>query len=179
MKVLGIVGSLRKGSYNRGLMQAAIELKPDLFSLEVIGLEGIPLYNQDNELDIPEAVSVFKAKISAADAILIATPEYNYSIPGVLKNAIDWASRPKSVWGNKPVAIMGASPSLLGTARSQYHLRQVLVGLNMYPLSQPEMMVGVAHEKFSDNGTLTDEKTREKLQTFLVAFRDFAGKFIS
>lgn len=179
MKVLGIVGSLRKCSYNRGLMQAANELKPDRFSLEVCGLEEIPLYNQDKELTLPASVLSFKEKISAADAILIATPEYNYSIPGVLKNAIDWGSRPKSVWGNKPVAIMGASPSILGTARSQYHLRQVFTALNMHALNQPEMMIGVAHEKFSENGTLTDEKTREKLQKFLVAFRDFAEKFIS
>jgi chromate reductase len=130
VKILGFAGSLRKQSYNRGLLQAALEVAPSTnCNLEIFDLEGIPLYNQDEENKLPKSVVQLKAKVRAADAILIATPEYNYSIPGVLKNALDWASRPygDNAWDNKPVAIMGASPGMQGTSRSQYHLRQVFV----------------------------------------------------
>jgi chromate reductase len=139
--------------------------------LEIFELEGIPPFNQDLENRPPEKVKEFKAKIRAADAILIATPEYNYSIPGVLKNAIDNASRPygDNAFDGKPAAIMGASIGMLGTARAQYHLRQSLVFLNMYPLNQPEVMVPLAHEKIDQNGRLTDQKTREKIKELLEA----------
>jgi len=172
MKILGIVGSLRKHSYNRGLLQAALEVLPSGSELEIIGLEGIPLYSQDIENNMPPAVVQMKAKIRAADAILIATPEYNYSMPGVLKNAIDWCSRPygDSAWDGKKVALMGASPAELGTSRAQYHLRQVFVYFNAKILNRPEFMLGKAHEKFDANGKLIDPKTKEKLKEFLVAF---------
>jgi len=167
--VLGFAGSLRKNSYNKALLQAAIELMPRGTKLEIFDLEGIPPFNQDLETRMPEKVKEFKAKIRAADAILIATPEYNYSIPGVLKNAIDWASRPygDNAFENKPVAVMSASPGMLGGARAQYHLRQVLVSLNAYPINRPEVIVSLANDKIDEEGRVTDEKTREKIRELL------------
>jgi len=171
ISIFGFVGSLRKGSYNKSLLRAALEMVPSDAELEIFDLEGIPLFNQDFENQPPEKVKEFKTKIRAADAILIATPEYNYSIPGVLKNAIDNASRPygDNAFDGKPVAIMGASIGMLGTARAQYHLRQSLVFLNMYPLNQPEVMVPLAQEKIDQNGRVTDQKTREKIKELLEA----------
>ena len=132
ISILGFSGSLRKGSYNKALLRAAAELAPGEANIEIFDLEGIPPYNQDIEASMPEKVGEFKAKIKAADALIIATPEYNFSIPGVLKNALDCASRPpaENPFKGKPVAIMGASNGMIGTARAQYHLRQTLVGLN-------------------------------------------------
>jgi len=169
ISILGFAGSLRRGSYNRGLLRVAQEMVPREAALETFDLEGIPPFNQDLENQPPEKVKEFKAKIRAADAILIVTPEYNYSIPGVLKNAIDWASRPygDNALEGKPVALMGASIGMLGTARAQYHLRQSFVWLNMYPLNQPEVMVPFAQEKFDASGTLTDPKTKEKVKELL------------
>lgn len=169
MTILGFAGSLRKASYNKALLHAAVELAPKNVKIEVFDLDGIPLFNQDLEQQLPEKVKAFKAKIRASDAILIATPEYNYSIPGVLKNAIDWASRPypDNAFDDKPVAVMGASIGMLGTARAQYHLRQCFVFLNMYPLNKPEVMVTYAPQKFDENGQLTDEETRERVTTLL------------
>jgi chromate reductase, NAD(P)H dehydrogenase (quinone) len=171
IKILAIAGSLRKQSYNRSLIQAALEIAPSDSSLEIFDLAGIPLYNQDEENNLPPAVAALKAKVRAADAILIATPEYNYSMPGVLKNALDWGSRPygDSAWDNKPVAIMGTSPGMQGTSRAQYHLRQVFVYLNMHPLNKPELMIGSASDKFDARGNLTDPKTREKIGELLAA----------
>lgn len=167
--VLGFAGSLRKGSYNKALLRAAVELMPKNAKLEIFDIDGIPLYNQDLEKDMPAKVKEFKEKIRRADAILIATPEYNYSFPGVLKNAIDWASRPPgdNSFEGKPVAIMSASIGILGGARAQYQLRQVLVTLNMHPINRPEVMVPLAGEKFDDKGRLIDEKTRAKVQELL------------
>ncbi len=167
--ILGFAGSLRKESYNRSLLRAASELLPEGASLEIFDLEGIPPFNQDLENQPPQKVRDFKTKIRAADAILIVTPEYNYSIPGVLKNAIDCASRPHgdNAFDGKPVAVMGASIGMLGTARAQYHLRQSFVFLNMYPLNQPEVMVPFAQEKVDKTGKLTDSKTREKVEALL------------
>lgn len=169
VNILGFAGSLRKDSYNRSLLQAAVELVPKEAKLEVFDLDGIPPFNQDLENQPSEKVKKFKAKIRAADAILIATPEYNYSIPGVLKNAIDCASRPHgdNAFEHKPVAIMGASPGMIGTARAQYHLRQCFVYLTCLALNQPEVMVPFAHEKIDRNGKLTDQKTREKIRELL------------
>jgi chromate reductase len=171
ISILGFAGSLRKGSYNKSLLRVALEMVPADAKLEIFDLEGIPPFNQDLENQPPEKVKEFKAKIRAADAILIATPEYNYSIPGVLKNAIDNASRPygDNPFNGKPVAIMGASIGMLGTARAQYHLRQSLVFLNMYPLNQPEVMVPFAQEKIDQNGQVTDQKTREKIRELVEA----------
>jgi chromate reductase len=167
--ILGFAGSLRKQSYNRAILAAALEMVPDDASLEIFDLEGIPPFNQDLELQPPDKVKEFKTKIRAADAILIVTPEYNYSIPGVLKNAIDCASRPygDNALDGKPVAVMGASPGMTGTARAQYHLRQTFVFLNMYPLNRPEVMVPSANEKIDENGKVKDEKTRKKIRELL------------
>jgi chromate reductase len=169
--VLGFVGSLRKDSYNKAILRAAVELAPEKMRIEVFDLEGIPPFNQDLESQPPKRVKEFKARIKAADAILIATPEYNYSIPGVLKNAIDWASRPHSdnAFENKPVAIMSASGGMLGGARAQYHLRQTFVFLNMYPINKPEVIVPFVDEKIDGKGRVVDEKTRKKIKELLEA----------
>jgi chromate reductase, NAD(P)H dehydrogenase (quinone) len=171
LKVLAIAGSLRKGSYNKALVSAAVELKPDNMEIEVFDLEGIPFYNADWDNQIPQIVVEFKNKIQAADALLIATPEYNYSISGVLKNAIDWASRPNV--GNplegKPVAIMSASTGRFGGARAQYHLRQTFVFLNMHPVNKPEIMVSDAVHNFDEDGKLTNETTRKLIVQLLEA----------
>lgn len=171
IKILGIVGSLRQQSYNRFALKAAQELVPDGATLDLIELHNIPVFDQDNELTPPASVLEFKRRILAADAILFATPEYNYSLPGGLKNAIDWASRPyhDSAWLGKPAAILGASIGNLGTARAQYHLRQILVTLNMPVVNQPEVMIGNADLRFAPDGRLTDEPTRQFIQMLLGA----------
>ena len=171
LKVLGMAGSLRKGSFDRLALRAAQQLAPAGMKIDVFELDGFPAFNQDEEKSAPQIVTDFKHKIRAADAILIATPEYNYSVPGVLKNAIDWASRPygDSAWKGKPVAVMGASGGTLGTARAQYHLRQMFVFLDMYALNQPEVMIAAAHEKFDADGNLKDERTKELIRNLLAA----------
>ena len=176
--ILGLAGSLRNRSYNKSLLRTAVELCPKDAKIEVFDLEGIPPFNQDLESQPSERVKEFKKRIKAADAILIATPEYNYSIPGVLKNAIDCASRPygdNSLEG-KPVAIMGASIGMSGTARAQYHLRQCFVFLNMYPLNRPEVMVTFAPEKFDENGNLKDERVRKLITDLLSALVTWSRK---
>ena len=175
IKVLGFAGSLRKGSYNKALLRAALELAPDNMSLEIFDLEGLPLFNQDLENDPPPKLREFKSKIKAADAILIASPEYNYSIPGVLKNALDCASRPygDNVLAGKPVAIMGASVGMTGTARAQYHLRQSFVFLNMYAVNTPEIMVPYASEKNFPEGRLADQTSRDLIRQLLVSLADW------
>lgn len=169
VNILGFAGSLRKESYNRYILRTALEFVPEDVRLEIFDLEGLPLFNQDMENQPTEKVREFKAKSRAADAILIASPEYNYSMPGVLKNAIDCASRPygDNAFDGKPVAIMGASIGMTGTARAQYHLRQSFVFLNMYPINQPEVMIPFAHEKIDKNGKVTDQKTREKIKELI------------
>lgn len=169
LKILGIAGSLRRASYNRATLRVARQLVPDGAELEIFELDGIPAFNQDDEGQPPAKVTELKKRVRAADAILFVTPEYNYSIPGVLKNAIDWASRPygDSAWAGKPVAMMGASIGTLGTARAQYHLRQVFVFLNMYPLNQPEVMIANATERFDADGNLIDEKTKDLIRQLL------------
>jgi chromate reductase len=171
LSILGFAGSLRNGSYNRALLRVAADLVPKDVKLDIFDLEGIPLFNQDLENSMPEIVKKFKAKIRSADAILIATPEYNYSIPGVLKNAIDWASRPygDNSFDSKPVAMMSASIGMLGGARAQYQLRQLFVFLNMYPLNKPEVFVAFANQKFDDKGKLIYEKTKEFIKQLLQA----------
>lgn len=172
LKILGIVGSLRQKSYNKSALRAAQQLVPAETEIEAFDLKGIPPFNEDDETNPPEQVAELKKKIREADAVLFVTPEYNYSIPGVLKNAIDWASRPysDSAWTGKTVAVMGASLGNLGSARAQYHLRQVFVFLNVHDMKQPEMMIGGASQKFDADGNLTDEPTREHLRKFLAAF---------
>jgi len=141
-------------------------------------LEGVPPFNQDLEQTPPARVKVFKSRIRTADALLIATPEYNYSVPGVLKNAIDWASRPygDNVFENKPVALMSASDGMLGGARAQYHLRQTLVTLNMHPLNRPEVIVASVDEKTDEKGIITDEKTRKRIKIMLERLVEWTDK---
>jgi chromate reductase, NAD(P)H dehydrogenase (quinone) len=168
--ILGFAGSLRKGSFNKMLLRAALELAPKDVELEIFDLEGIPPFNQDLENDPHERLKEFKAKVKAADGILIVTPEYNYSVPGVLKNALDAASRPYGTnpFEGKVVAIMGASIGMLGTARAQYHLRQTMVFFNAFTLNKPEIMVPFAEKKFDETGRLIDEMTREKVKELIV-----------
>ena len=162
IRILGIAGSLRRQSYNRAALRAAVELAPADSTIDIFEIDGIPLFSQDDEKNPPLKVVELKRLIREADAVLFVTPEYNYSIPGVLKNAIDWASRPygDNAWSGKPAAIMGASVGAIGTARAQYHLRQVMVFLNMFPINQPEVMIAAAHERFDKEGKLTDEDTK-------------------
>ncbi len=178
LTILGMAGSLRKGSYNRSLLLAASELVPGGAKIEIFDLEGIPPFNQDLEPVMSDKVKELKARIKAADAILIATPEHNYSVPGVLKNAIDWASRPSgdNSWVGKPAAIMSASTGMLGGSRAQYHLRQIFVYLDMYPVNKPEVMVTFAAQKFDENGKLTDEKAKEVIGLLLKALIDWTRK---
>lgn len=181
--VCGIAGSLRKGSYNRALLRAAQELAPDGMEIRIFDrMAEIPPFNQDVEAEgDPEPVQALKRAIAEADALLIATPEYNHGVPGVLKNAVDWASRPPrdSVLAGKPTAIFGASPGITGTARAQSQLRQAFVFTGTPALLQPEILVYRAREKFDAEGRLTDEKTREyvgKLLRRLVEWTDRLGE---
>ena len=158
--VLAFCGSLRRNSYNRGLLRAAQKAKPEGMTIEEFDLIDIPVFNQDvlDANGFPKAVQDFRGRIKAADAILVATPEYNYSLPGVLKNAIDWASRPpESPFTKKPIAMMGATSGAWGTTRAQYHLRQVCVFLDMLPINKPEVLVPLAAQKFDKDSNLTDE----------------------
>ncbi len=180
-KILGFAGSLRKQSFNRALLKAAVELAPGDVEIEVFDLAGIPPFDQDDEFSMPEKVREFKAKIRDADAILIATPEYNYSIPGVLKNAIDWASRPAddNSWEGKPVAIMSASGGMLGGVKAQFHLRQVFVYLNMHALNRPEVVVPHIGQKIDQDGNITDQHTRGKIRELVEALARWSQKINS
>ena len=174
-KVGYFVGSLSSTSINRVLAKALISVAPDDLEFTEIPIRDLPLYSQDYDADFPPAASALKQAIAAADAVLFVTPEYNRSIPGGLKNAIDWASRPygDNAWEGKPAAIMGASPGILGTARAQYHLRLIMVFLNMFPINKPEVMIGNCAEKFDGDGNLTDEKTRSFIQKALISLVDW------
>lgn len=167
--ILGMAGSLRENSFNRALLHEATALTPDEAEIEIFELGGIPGFNQDKEDDPPQKIKELKQKAEDADAILFVTPEYNYSVSGVLKNAIDWASRPygDNSFDGKPAAIMGASISLIGTARAQYHLRQMCVYLNMHPVNLPEVMVTNATEKFDDQGNLNDDTSKNLMRELL------------
>ncbi len=169
-KILGISGSLRSGSYNSAALRACTALLPENASLEIFGLEGIPIFNQDEEPRPPALVLELKQRVREADALLFATPEYNYSVPGVLKNAIDWVSRPHgdNAWSGKPAAIMGASIGSIGTARAQYHLRQIFVFLNVYAMNQPEVMIGNAGSRIDKAGEITDEQTKALIRELLL-----------
>ena len=181
LEVLGIAGSLRQGSYNRALLCAAVDLAPDGMRIEVWDrLREIPPYDADVEArGDPEPVADLKRAIASAGALLFVTPEYNYGVPGVLKNALDWASRPPggSPLGGKPAAILGATPGQTGTARAQLALRQSFLFTNTPVLLRPEVLVNRATEKFDADGNLTDEKTREYVGKLLEALRDWAGRF--
>ncbi len=172
LTILGIAGSLRQASFNRGLIRAAVGLAPAGLAVTGYDLDAIPMYNGDVEaLGDLEPVAAFKRAIAAADALLIATPEYNHCVPGMLKNAIDWASRPAraSVLTGKPVAIMGASPGRGGTARAQAQLRDGLAYTNGFVLPLPEVLVTQATDKFDADGDLIDEATGAEIRDLLVA----------
>jgi len=173
LRILGIAGSLRRGSFNAATLRVAQELVPSGMMIENFDIAPIPLYNEDvRQESFPAPVEDFRARIKAADGMLIVTPEYNYSIPGVLKNAIDWASRPpEQPFDGKPIGLMGASVSALGSGRAQYHLRQCFVFLNGLVMNRPEVMISQAQNKFDAEGTLTDQATRDFIGAYLVAFK--------
>ncbi len=177
MKILAITGALRKGSYNTQLLEAVKELAPKDLEIEIVTLRGIPLYDGDEEdkHGVPAIVKALQEKVRLADGIIIATPEYNFSVPGVLKNATDWLSRSGNPFKWKRVGVMGASQGPVGTARAQYHLRQNLNGLEAIAMPKPEIFVGSADKKFAD-GKLTDEETRKVISAWLAAFRDWVAK---
>ncbi len=178
MHILGISGSLRKHSFNTASLRACLDLLPAGVTMSIFDIAAIPLYNEDvREQGFPQAVQEFRSQIAATDALLIATPEYNYSIPGVLKNAIDWASRPpEQVFDGKPIALMGATPGGFGTSRSQYHLRQVFVYLNGLVLNRPEVMISAAQKKIDANDKLTDAVLIEQLGKLLTALTDWTNR---
>jgi chromate reductase len=178
MKVAAISGSLRKRSYNTALLRAAQELAPDDMEIDIEDISELPPYSADIQaIGIPAPALRLIDRIREADAVLIATPEYNYSIPGVLKNAIDWVSRAQDQpFNGKAVALMGAAPGILGTARAQYHLRQVFVFLNGLVMNRPEVFVNAAPSKFDDELSLVDQSTRDFLANYLVAVKDWSAR---
>jgi chromate reductase len=179
MNIIAILGSLRKASFNRMLLSAAIELAPPEMSIEIADISQLPLYNQDVEdAGAPEPVRKLKEQIRGADAVLFITPEYNYSMPGLMKNAIDWASRPpkENPFNGKPCAIMSASTGMMGGSRAQYHLRQSCVFVNLIPKNKPEVIVMRAQEKFDADGKLIDEATRKILATFMQSFKEWTER---
>ena len=180
-KILVLPGSLRKDSLTSKLVQAFIDLAPDDVEVTVANIEPLPMYNQDLELPEPDYLIDFKNQIRPSNGILIVTPEYNRSIPPVLKNALDWASRPQALvghgtWGEKPAAIAGASPYSLGAFGASHHLRQVLTFLNMPTMQQPEFYLSMAGEKFDENNQLVDQNTKDHIKNFWSEFLKFIDK---
>ena len=180
-QVAVIVGSLRKGSFNRKMALALAAIAPASLKLEIVEIGQLPHYNQDHDADPPQEVKDFKGRIQQADAVLFLTPEYNRSVPGVLKNAIDVASRPygKSAWNGKPGAIFSLSPGALGAFGANHHLRQSLVFLNVLAMPQPEAYVGGAAKMFNDAGAIASDDTREFVSKFLQAFEKWIEKNIA
>src|SRR6266567_4844316 len=180
--VLGICGSLRAASFNKAALRTAIELKPPGMAIETADIGSIPLYNEDVRAHgFPPPVERLRRQIAAADALLFVTPEYNYSMPGVLKNAIDWASRPPDQpFAGKPVAIMGAAAGMAGSARAQYDLRRSCVFLDIHPLNKPEVLIGQAQTKFDAEGNLSDEVAKNLIRDLMAALvhwtRQIGGK---
>ena len=178
-KFIAISGSLRKGSYNTMTLKVMQQIAPAHISIEHLSIAEIPFYNQDlHDGKFPDEVMKLADTIRAADAVIIVSPEYNYSVPGVLKNAIDMLSRlPKQPFDMKAVGILGASPGMLGTVRMQYHLRQIMVFLNAYVMNKPEIMISKANTKFDEAGNMTDDKTKEILGKFIEGLAGFSEKF--
>jgi chromate reductase len=173
VSAVAFAGSLRKASYNRALLEACRELAPADLALTIVTLDEVPLFNEDVEAaGDPSGVVALRDAVAGADSLLIATPEYNHGVPGVTKNAIDWLSRPprRSVLDGKPVAILGASPGMTGSARGQSQLRQAFGFTNSYCMPQPEVLVADARERFDADLRLVHERTRAHLTKFLVAF---------
>jgi chromate reductase len=174
VKILGLSGSLRKGSFSTLLLNASVKLAPEGVQFDVADISQIPMFNQDDEANLPAAVAEFKAKIEAADALVIVTPEYNYSFPGVLKNTIDWATRPygKNSFTGKPTVIMSQSPGPFGGIRAWYHLQQVAIGMGVVMQNTPQIIVTAVHEKFDAQGILTDEATQKYVAASLTGLVD-------
>src|SRR5690606_2527479 len=180
VRVLGVAGSLRLGSLNRALLRAAVKLAPSGMTIETFDLNEVPLYNGDVEAaGDPPGVAGLREAVRAADAGLFVTPEYNHGVPGVMMNAVDWASRPArdAVLNGKPVGIIGASPGQTGTARGQSQLRQAFEFTNSFCMPQPEILVYRAHEKFDASGALTDATTAKYLAAYLAALADWVRRF--
>ena len=177
VRILGISGSGRKRSYNTALLQAAEPLVPEGALLETFGVSHFPLFNEDLLAEMPSEIREFKERVKQSDAILFATPEYNYSISAVLKNVIEWGNQPNNSWDGKPAAIISASSSLRGGARAQAHLRQIMVDLNMHPINQPQLLLARAGEKFDANLKLVDPASLKALQSLLDAFVEWARRF--
>jgi chromate reductase, NAD(P)H dehydrogenase (quinone) len=176
-----VVGSLRRDSTNRHLAKALISLAPSDFTFEFLDIGALPLYSQDYDDDFPQVARDFKQQIQAANALLFVTPEYNRSIPGVLKNALDWGSRPwgHSVWGGKPGAVLGTSPGATGTALSQQHLRNVLAYLDVATLGQPEMFIKHGAGQIDENGNISNDDTRKFLQKFVDRYVDWVKQHVA
>lgn len=179
LKFIAFAGSIRKESYNRKLLKAAQELAPKNVEIEILDIADLPHFDEDLEKDFPEVAQNLKKRIEQTDGVLISTPEYNRSIPGVFKNAIDWSSRPfgKNSWAGKPVYVMGASIGGLSTAIAQSHLKHTLLYLDAHVLGQPELYMGNCTDKFDENGKLIHEGTRELLEKALQDFVAHAQKF--
>lgn len=178
LKIIGICGSLRKASYNRMALNTAQKNMPANVEFEIVEIGALPHFNQDLEENPPTSVITLRKKIKSADAILFAVAEYNYLVSSVLKNAVEWASRPygKAVLDRKPVAMMGASTGMMGTGRAQYHLRQILVQTNSFVLNRPEVMISSVQDKFDQDGSLHDEKTLQKIKDLINALIDWTLK---
>ena len=178
INVLAICGSLRQGSFNKAALRTAIEEKPPGMTIDTADIGSIPLYNEDvRVLGFPPPVERLRSQIAAADALLFVTPEYNYSMPGVLKNAIDWASRPPDQpFAGKPVSIMGAAAGMAGSARAQYDLRRSMVFLDMHPINKPEVLIGQAQTKFDEQGNLKDDIARNLLRDVMVNLAAWARR---
>jgi chromate reductase, NAD(P)H dehydrogenase (quinone) len=176
--VLGICGSLRRGSYNMAALRTAVAQKPDGMTVEVADISQIPLYHEDvRQAGFPPPVEALRRQIAAADALLFACPEYNYSMSGVLKNAIDWASRPPDQpFAGKPCAIIGAAAGMAGSARAQLHLRHACVFLDMHPLNKPEVLIFQAQNKFDADGNLTDEVARGLIRDLMANLAAWARR---
>jgi len=177
IRVLGIAGSLRAASFNKGALRYAQSVAPEGMSIDIFDLAPVPLYNGDLEPNPPEGVKALWKAMADHHAVLFVTPEYNFSMAAPTKNAIDWISRdPGRAFAGKPCAMMGASRGVLGTARAQFHLRQSLVILDMHPVNMPQVYIGGAPEKFDEAGNLTDQPSKDFIAQLLVALRDWTRK---
>jgi chromate reductase, NAD(P)H dehydrogenase (quinone) len=178
VKIVGISGSLRRASFNSAALRAAQELAPSGMTIDIFDISAIQLYNEDVKAQgFPPVVADLRARIKAADGVLLATPEYNYATSGAMKNVVDWVSRPpEQPFDGKPVALIGASAGALGTARAQYNVRQMFIFLNAHIMNRPEVFIGGAASKFDAEGKLTDQATRDFLAAMLAAFKTWIGK---
>ena len=180
-KVAVLVGSLRKDSVNRKMANALVNLAPSPLQLTIVEIGNLPLYNMDHEADPVPAVREFREQIAQSDALLFVTPEFNRSVPGALKNALDVGSRPygKSVWNGKPGAVISVSPGAIGGFGANHHLRQSFVFLNVPAMAMPEAYIGNAASLFDDKGALTNESTRDFLQKFMQAFAQWIERNVA